>query len=43
MEIFVIIITLIVLNMLALRYGVDSRKGIDRDPRLMERRVRASI
>jgi hypothetical protein len=43
MEIVLIIIALVVLDMLALRYGADSRKGIDRDPRLVERRVRASI
>lgn len=42
MEFLVFIIALIALDILALRYGVDSRHGIG-NPRLMECRVRSSL
>jgi hypothetical protein len=42
MEFLVFVIALIALDILALRYGVDSRYGID-NPRLMECRVRSSL
>lgn len=43
MEILVFVIVLIVLDVLALRYGVDSRDGLGVDPRLVECRVRRSL
>jgi hypothetical protein len=43
MEILVFIMALIALDMLALRYGVDSRDGVGRDPRLVECRVSRSL
>ena len=43
MEILVFIIALIGLDILALRYGANSRDGLGRNPRLVESRVDKSI
>jgi len=43
MEFMLFIIAFIGLDILALRYGVDSRDGLGRNSRLVESRVRWSI
>lgn len=43
MEFMIFMTVFIGLDILALRYGVDSRDGLGRDPRLVESRVRRSI
>jgi hypothetical protein len=43
MEFMVFVIALIALDILALRYGVDSRDGLGRNPQEFESRVRRSI
>jgi hypothetical protein len=43
MEMLVFIIALIALDILALRYGVDSLQGVSRDLRLAEFSVRRSL
>lgn len=43
MEILVFLMALIALDILALRYGVDSRDGVGRAPRLAECRVSRSL
>ncbi len=35
MDILVLVVALIALDILALRYGADSREGVDRDPRTL--------